>query len=146
MLLAGLLALFAWFTTYGLFAIFLRTRLGDNKMTCYLAEASYWVYLIHLPFVGLTQIAIAQLPAPTLAKFLLTGLTALALSLMTYHVFVRDKWLGEFLDGHRRFRTPATHELQSVESQFPTLAPNYANAVHMTRSVHRVTHRLPLDG
>ena len=42
--------------------------MGDNVVTRYLAEASFWVYLVHLPFVGLTQIAIAELPVPTVAK------------------------------------------------------------------------------
>ena len=98
-ILAGLLSLFAWFTTFGLFAIFLRTQCCENAATRYLSEASFWVYLIHLPFVALTQIAIAQLSVPTMGKFLLAGATALALSLMTYHVFVRDRWMDVFLNG-----------------------------------------------
>ena len=76
-LLAMLLALFACFTTSGLFALFLRTTRGENAATRYLAEASFWIYLIHLPFVTLTQIAVAQLPVPTMGKFLLDLYTSL---------------------------------------------------------------------
>lgn len=109
--LAALLALFAWFATFGLFAIFLRSGNRENSVTRYLAEASFWIYLIHLPFVALTQIAIAQLPIATVAKFLLTGTTALALALMTYQVFVRDTWIGQFLNGHRKSRKSMTVDL-----------------------------------
>lgn len=100
--LAVLLALFSWLTTFGLLSMCLRTRHGNNVATRYLANASFWVYLVHVPFVGLAQISISQLPLPTVCKFMLSGLTGLALALMTYEVFVRDTWLGEFLNGCRR--------------------------------------------
>jgi glucan biosynthesis protein C len=103
-LMAGLLSLFSWCMTFGLFAISLRTNRGYHMATRYLADASFWIYLIHLPLVALTQIAIAQQPIPTIGKFLVAGVTAIFLALMTYHVFVREKWLGEFLNGHRSRR------------------------------------------
>ena len=116
--LAGLLSLFAWITTFGLFAIFLKTKYGNNAATRYLAEASFWIYLIHLPFVGLAQIAIAQMPVPTVGKFLFAGTIALLMSLLTYHAFVRDKWIGHFLDGRRRTTKPlmSTVGLNVLES------------------------------
>ena len=122
-LLASLLALFACFTTFGLFAIFLRTRHGDNAVMGYLAKASFWIYLIHLPFVTLSQIAIVQLPVPTEGKFLLAGMIALTLSLMTYHVFVRETWIGEFLDGRRRIQSPVMNALRPTYSRRPIVAP-----------------------
>ena len=68
----------------------------------YVARASFWIYLIHVPIVGLAQISLAQLPVPALGKFLLASAATLALTLMTYHVFVHNTWLGMFLDGCRR--------------------------------------------
>jgi glucan biosynthesis protein C len=124
--LALLLALFASFTTFGLFAIFLRTSLGNNPLMRYLSAASFWIYLIHLPFVVLTQIAIAQLPVPTVGKFLLAGSTALALSLMTYHVYVRKTWLGQFLDGHRQISTLLRTDPEPAYIQCPVAAPGFA--------------------
>jgi len=130
--LALQLALFACFTTFGLFAIFLRTRRGDNALTLYLAEASFWVYLIHLPFVVLTQIAVAQLPVPTVGKFLLAGTTGLALALMTYHVFVRNTWLGEFLDGHCRFRALAMPDSEPACNHLPVPTPGSGTEKKLT--------------
>lgn len=107
-LLAGGLAMFAWLMTIGVFGIFLRSSHGGNAVTQYLAEASYWVYLIHLPFVVLAQIAVARLPVETPVKFLMSGAIALCLSLTTYQVFVRSTWVGEFLNGNSR--RPKTRE------------------------------------
>ncbi|WP_397570697.1 acyltransferase [Schlesneria sp. T3-172] len=98
-LLAGLLAIFASLSAHGLFALFLKSRLGDNVVMKYLADASFWVYIIHLPFVGLTQIAIARTGVPALGKFVIAGTIAVGLSLLTYQAFVRNRWLGEFLEG-----------------------------------------------
>ena len=141
-LLAGLLSLFAWFTTFGLFAIFLRTSHGDNVVMRYLAEASFWVYLIHLPFVGLTQIAISQLPVPTFGKFLLAGTIALAMSLMTYHAFVRDRWIGEFLGGHRQNYKPPTEGQESTFGQCKSAVPSYPNVERAARRAQRPVRRI----
>ena len=119
-LLAGLLALFASLTSYGLFALFLNTRYGDNSAIKFLAEASFWVYIIHLPFVGLAQVAVAQTGLPALGKFLLVGSIGVFLSLMTYHAFVRKQWLGAFLEGQWKPRPAKTADSRDF------LAPNMA--------------------
>ncbi|HLJ09700.1 MAG TPA: acyltransferase family protein [Planctomycetaceae bacterium] len=103
-LMAALLAAFAWLTAFGLFGIFLAAKRGCNSATRYLADSSYWIYLIHLPFVALAHISIARLPILTPAKFVLSATIAVGLSLMTYHAFVRYTWLGEALNGCRRKR------------------------------------------
>jgi glucans biosynthesis protein C len=113
-MLAGLLSLFAWLMTFGLFGACLLMRRGCNTVTRYLADASYWVYLVHLPFVGLAQIAIARLPILTPVKFLLSASIAVALSLMTYHVCVRYTWVGGFLNGYRRQRKTASRAAAPV--------------------------------
>lgn len=102
--LASLLAVFASTTTFGLIAISLRHGNRKNAVMSYLSEASFWVYLIHLPLVALTQIAIGPLPIPTFGKYVVSALMAVTLSLMTYHVFVRTTWLGRFLNGQSRAR------------------------------------------
>lgn len=144
--LAVLLALFAWFATFGLLAIFLRSGNRENAATRYLAEASFWVYLIHLPFVALTQIAVAQLQIPTIGKFLLTGSTALALALMTYQVIVRDTWLGQFLNGHRQPRNSMTDKLFSASNPGPAIAAGYADVERETVGVKRPLYGIRHNG
>ena len=124
-LMSGLLALFAWYSTFGLLAISLRTKHGENAILRFLAEASFWVYIVHLPFVGLTHVAIAQMAIPTIAKFLLAGLIPLSISLTTYQVFVREKWLGRFLDGRGRPVTPVTN-IAATDVRRPVKGPHFA--------------------
>jgi peptidoglycan/LPS O-acetylase OafA/YrhL len=102
--LAVMLALFAWLATYGLLGSFLLARRGYNAVTKYLAEASYWVYLIHLPFVVLAQIALAPAPIPALLKFAVSGAATTSLALLTYQAFVRYTRVGELLNGQQRRR------------------------------------------
>lgn len=133
-ILVALLSLFAWFTTFGLFAIFLRTSFSECPVMRYLSEASFWVYLIHLPFVALTQIAIVPLPVPTFGKYLLAGTTALALSLMTYHVFVRNRWLGAFLTGRSGSCMAAASVQDAPIAKFPAIATSYSPPKRIARS------------
>lgn len=130
-LLAGMLALFAWLTTFGLLAIFLNLPL-NNPVTRYLAEASFWVYLIHLPLVTLTHIAIVQLPVCTVGKFSITVMIALTLSLATYHAFVRNKSIGVFLNGQCRPTIPALvgPSSISVEPLLVALRGTTSSAAH----------------
>ena len=137
-LLAGSLALFASLTSYGLFAIFLKTRCGDNSTMKFLAEASFWVYIVHLPFVGLAQVALSQTDLPALAKFLLVGAIGILLSLMTYHAFVRKQWLGAFLDGQWRAfpaKTAVARENQvpqaALEGSVPDRNPRRPGAPYL---------------
>lgn len=120
--MASLLSLFAWFATFGLIAVFLRMPSFDNVVTRYLSEASFWIYLIHLPIVVLAQIAVARAPIPTLGKFLVAGVTALALGLLTYHAGVRRTWLGRFLNGQDIWRKTVADSPSSVVSPLPAAA------------------------
>jgi peptidoglycan/LPS O-acetylase OafA/YrhL len=117
--LCGMMALFGATTTFGLFALFLGTIQRGNAITRYLAEASFWVYLVHLPFVGLTHIALAQTSMPTIAKFCIAGITALGLSLASYQVFVRRTSLGAFLNGTRPKSAAATETSQPAITPTP---------------------------
>jgi peptidoglycan/LPS O-acetylase OafA/YrhL len=64
-----------------------------------LAEASFWIYLAHLPIVGLIQMDLFDADIPTSAKFALTLSLTLALGLSSYLVLIRGSRLGRFLNG-----------------------------------------------
>ena len=74
----------------------------------YLADGSYWVYLCHLPVVGLLQIVLLPVPAPAGLKFLTVFTVTMVLCLASYQVMVRYTFLGVRLHGPRlRGRRPA---------------------------------------
>ena len=67
----------------------------------YLADSSYWVYLVHFPIVGLIQANLFGLPISSALKFAIAlGLT-LALGLSSYQVMVRHTVIGRWLHGSR---------------------------------------------
>ena len=106
--LASLIGLVIWVTVLGLIGVFYHhVRSANPPAVQYVAEASFWIYLIHHPTVGLVQVTLSPLAIPALAKFCVVTLTALGFSLLTYDAFVRYTWLGLFLNGTRRQRVPA---------------------------------------
>lgn len=87
--------------TIGLFRHFCSQ---PNRGIRYVADSSYWMYLIHLPIVIWLQVATAEIEMYWLLKLIgITGVTV-AFSLLTYDLFVRSTWIGKILNGHRRER------------------------------------------
>src|SRR5262249_17026131 len=66
-----------------------------------LADSSYWIYLCHLPIVGLVQVDLYPVQASALVKFLVALTVTISLGLASYQVFVRYTVLGSWLHGPR---------------------------------------------
>src|SRR5690606_27332646 len=75
---------------------------GYSAWRRYLADASYWIYLIHLPVVILLQAVSAQIAAPWFVKFPALLFVAMAIMLLSYHLLVRYTVIGRVLNGRRR--------------------------------------------
>lgn len=73
-----------------------------NALLRYLSDASYWIYLIHLPIVIWLQIAVAEIALHWLLKWLLVSGATLALSLVLYDILVRPTLIGRVLNGKRK--------------------------------------------
>jgi peptidoglycan/LPS O-acetylase OafA/YrhL len=99
--LSAAVSLVAWLSIFGLMAIFLRNWKADRSAFRYLADASYWIYIVHLPLVGLSHIALQQAPIGALSKFLLTAFITLIVAVLSYQTCVRYTWIGRALNGAR---------------------------------------------
>ena len=73
-----------------------------NTYVRYLADASYWVYLIHLPIVIALQALFSKLDMSGYMKLPLIVLTCFSISLLTYRLFVRYTIVGKVLNGVRK--------------------------------------------
>lgn len=73
-----------------------------NALLRYLSDASYWIYLIHLPIVIWLQIAVAETSLHWLLKWVLVSGVTLAFSLIVYDVLVRCTVIGSVLNGKRK--------------------------------------------
>jgi len=87
--------------TIGLFKRYLDK---PSKIVRYVADASYWLYLIHLPIVIWLQIAFAELSLHWSIKLFSISAITIGFSLVLYDLFVRSTFLGKVLNGRKRNR------------------------------------------
>lgn len=90
-----------WLFVFGLTGLFLRHAAGYSPLMRYVSDASYWVYLLHLPLVIFFPGLIADWPLPALMKFLLTIIFTAVVCFATYDLFVRNTIIGRFLNGKK---------------------------------------------
>ena len=94
-------SLAGWLLGFGLLGAAVRFLDREHTWIRYLADASYWMYLVHLPLLVLFEIPLADLGWPILVKLLVTWAVTTAVLLITYELLVRHTWLGAWLNGRR---------------------------------------------
>ena len=92
----------AWSWALALIGMAQRFLNAPSRVRRYLADASYWIYLVHLPLVVALQRLVAPLDWPWALKFLLLLAAAFGLMLGTYARFVRRTVVGVILNGHKK--------------------------------------------
>ena len=97
-------ALAIWTTTFAAIGLALRFLSGFSPVRRYLADASYWLYLIHLPILMALQVAVSNLDWPWPIKFGGILLVALPLMFASYQLLVRYSFIGAVLNGRRMRR------------------------------------------
>ncbi len=75
----------------------------SNAWLKFLADSSYWVYLIHLPIILFLQTLLIPIALPVLGKLVVVTLVTWLFCLATYVVFVRYTPIGWMLNGKRPF-------------------------------------------
>lgn len=94
-------ALMMWtlvFLTLGFFQKFFQK---PKAWIRYLADSSYWLYLIHLPVVVWLQVTVAELAFNWMIKLALVSVGSIAVGLITYALLVRSTVVGRVLNGRR---------------------------------------------
>lgn len=94
-------ALTAWVSILFWVGLFLRVAHQPNRVLRYLTDASYWIYLVHLPVVITFAGVLAPLlwPAGVKAACVFTATTFVCL--LSYAVFVRGSFVSVLLNGRR---------------------------------------------
>lgn len=90
-----------WALVLAVIGLSLRYVTRERPAVTYLSRAAYWVYLVHLPVVITVAGALAPATLHAFVKVAVVVGVTTAVSLVTYHVFVRDTRLGTFLNGRR---------------------------------------------
>ena len=74
----------------------------ESPIVRYLSDASYWMYIVHLPVVMALQTGLVLAEWHWAVKFLLVNALSCMVLLITYHHWVRSTWIGLLLNGRRR--------------------------------------------
>jgi len=97
-------ALTMWSLTFLTIGVFKKLCAKPHPVVRYVADSSYWLYLVHLPIVVWLQVAVAEVPLHWSLKLTFISVATIALALLTYDLFVRSTWIGALLNGRRRER------------------------------------------
>jgi hypothetical protein len=104
----------SWLWSVGLLGLFLRHMDRQNSVLRYVSDSSYWVFLVHMLGTMGFGILLFNAPIGALGKMTINVLATTALSLATYHLFVRRTWIGALLGGKRVPRAPAATGTSAV--------------------------------
>ena len=108
---AAVTALAVYSSAFAAMGLCLRFLSGHSPMRRYLADASYWVYILHLPLVMLAQVWVQDWAGPWWLKLGGVSLGVFAVCLITYQLLIRNSFMGRWLNGRqvpRRSRQTVT--------------------------------------
>lgn len=94
---ASTAALMLWLLLSGLMGLFIRYLDRPNQIYRYLSDASYSLYLLHLPMVVWVGGLVAGTALPAGIKYLLTLVVSIPALLLIYHYAIRSSGLAAVL-------------------------------------------------
>lgn len=94
-----------WCWIFGLIGAAVRFLDKPSVLWRYLADSSFFVYILHLPVSYLLAALMMRWPLPWAVKFPVIVLLTTVISLTTYHYLVRSTFVGQFFNGRRYPRT-----------------------------------------
>lgn len=74
---------------------------GHSGLRRYLADASYWIYIVHLPLVMAAQVVVQDWAMVWPVKLAVVVVGVMAVSLASYELIVRHGMMGRWLNGRR---------------------------------------------
>ena len=98
---------FAWLMCFGLMGLFRLIAARKWYWVRYLSDASYWLYLWHLPLIVLGFELIAPWQIGSHVSFAILNLSVTAVLLVVYQFGVRYTPIGTMLNGKRTRRSAA---------------------------------------
>jgi peptidoglycan/LPS O-acetylase OafA/YrhL len=116
-------ALMMWSLVSLTLGLFQRCCARPRAWVRYVADASYWLYLVHLPVVVWLQVAVAETAYPWWAKLAVIVTVTVAGGLLSYDLFVRDTWIGWVLNGRRGPSVVVAWASRTVRGRTTAIAP-----------------------
>jgi ABC-type multidrug transport system ATPase subunit/peptidoglycan/LPS O-acetylase OafA/YrhL len=105
-----------WTWVLGLTGAALRFLSNYSATRRYIADASYWIYLAHLPVVAAFQVWVGRWPVHWGVKYPFILVASFAVLFLSYHFLVRPSFLGQLLNGRK-------HRIWGTKPEAPTPSP-----------------------
>jgi peptidoglycan/LPS O-acetylase OafA/YrhL len=115
----------AWAWTFAFIGAALKFLSGYSAARRYIADASYWIYLVHVPLVMAIHVGLSRFEIPSLAKYGITLGIALPILFASYQLLVRYSVIGRVLNGRRK---PAGSDADGGSGQDPSRQPSSVTA------------------
>jgi glucan biosynthesis protein C len=112
----ALCGLSMWLLIFGIVGAFVSLLDRPRPVVRYVSDAAYWMYLVHFPLAIWIPGLLATAPLSAFVKFAIVLVTTTAVTLTTYHLFVRSTAIGALLNG-RRYPRALAHPAAVVESE-----------------------------
>ncbi len=97
-----LIRLLAWYLSFLCLLGAYRFLNKKNVALRYIADGSYWVYIIHLPIVYYLQAIFHNIDLPLIVEFCLISTITLSIGYLSYAILVRHTPIGWLLNGRKR--------------------------------------------
>jgi glucan biosynthesis protein C len=88
-----------WMLAAAFIAFFARFANKPNRFFAYFSEASYWIYIVHLPIVLAALYWLAEWQVAFFLSFVISTVFTFGISTLSYHWLVKDTIIGKFLAG-----------------------------------------------
>ncbi|TWU46974.1 acyltransferase family protein [Rubripirellula reticaptiva] len=112
-------ASYVWMLSFALMGVFRRFLSKPSKAMRYLSDASYWLYLVHLPLVILVQAWVRDWNVSPFIKFPLVCVVTSGVLLLSYQLLVRHTPIGWLLNGkppHAARKSGRVNEFDRTET------------------------------
>ena len=101
LLAAAVIALATYSSAFAAMGLSLKFLSGYSAVRRYLADASYWIYILHLPLVMLAQVWVQDWSGPWWLKLLGITVGVSVVCLISYELLIRHSFMGKWLNGRR---------------------------------------------
>lgn len=109
-----------------------------NATIRYVADASYWIYLVHLPVVVALQVVVGRLPLHWAIKFPLILVVSLTVLFASYRYLVRSTFVGLLLNGRKYPRSiPRVPPENNGDPHPPGVTTSEQRPLATLNSVHK---------
>jgi peptidoglycan/LPS O-acetylase OafA/YrhL len=123
-----------WCWSFAIIGVAVRFLSHASAPIRYVADASYWIYLVHLPIVAALQVLVGHVPWHWSVKFPLILAVSLLVLFASYRYFVRPTWVGKLLNGRKY---PRTADAAAPQAGAPAVSRHEPPNLSVLEGVHK---------